>query len=99
MIRWIVLLLVPTLAGAQGVMRDGVAYVYMLSTKGCQIYPKSKMESFIAQGKAAGQATSRRLLEDDGWELKFTDGEGVIRWYATKERCDHFAVLLKAITK
>jgi hypothetical protein len=40
---------------------------------------------------------SRRLLEDDGWELKFTDNSEVIRWYATKERCEHFRVLLNAV--
>jgi hypothetical protein len=40
---------------------------------------------------------SRRLLEDDGWELKVTDNSEVIRWYATKERCEHFRVLLNAV--
>jgi hypothetical protein len=80
--RIILLCALPTIAAAQGVVRDGIEYVYLVSLSACQLYPRSKMESFIAQGKLTGKATSQRLLEDDGWELRFTDGSGVITWYA-----------------
>jgi hypothetical protein len=43
MLRWlIVACTVPTLAAAQGVMRDGVEYVYVLSLKDCNLRQEQK---------------------------------------------------------
>ena len=98
--RTILLLLlcwaVPTVAGAQGTVRDGIEYVYALSLNKCILYPRSQMEAFIAGEKLHG-GTFTRLLEDDGWRLRLGDGSGVITWYAKRKDCEHFRAILNAV--